>query len=295
MQRFPALRLHGALLLLAGACWSFGAVPRAAAFPVERMPAEQRAEAEALLLRAMDREALYTLIGGIKPMSSGISGMRMNVDTLPWQEAERLRQLSRIFDVPGEIEATVQPFWRINDRERFLELVVFHRPSFQATVRAEMGTFGFYGVTPSSEPVQVLLLTDVDQTPRRNRAYGYLFGYPEYAVDFFVRAEESRRRDGQFVQRDFLHIPTFESPTNRFVYAVPKCHTLRPEDLALRERSAPIFAYYQHLRPQYIGEGKRGIVTLLRDWMDDGKGRVSSATAEAKARAWFARQPAASR
>ena len=81
-----------------------------------------------------------------------------------------------------------------------------------------------------------------------------------------------QRETGEFIERDFRHIPTFGSKQGRFVYAVPKVSPLRPEDIALQQRAEPIFKEYRRLRAQYIGEGKPGPVALLRDWFDDGSG-----------------------
>jgi hypothetical protein len=48
---------------------------------------------------------------------------------------------------------------------------------------------------------------EYSQSGPRWRGYGYLFGFPLYAVDFFVNAGESEKQTGKFVERDFLSIP----------------------------------------------------------------------------------------
>lgn len=275
----------GAIVLGGASPGGAAGVPRAECFPVERLPADLRPEAERLLLRALDSEALYTIVGGLKPISSSFYSARISVDQPDWTETERIRQILSVFRSGDEISASLQPFWRVFEDRRSLDAFVFHRDSVRTTVAAHPGVFAFWGVSPSSDPVQVLMALEVDGTPRRSTAYGLLFGYPRHAVDFFVASEWSQRRTGKFVERDFLHIPVFERPTNRFVYAVPKGHQPNAADEELKRRAAPILAMYREMRSQYIGDGKPGVVQLLRDWFDDGTGRCSPATALRKAQA----------
>lgn len=227
----------------------------------------------------MDGEALYTIIGGLKPMSSGWYSTSLNVSNPKWSELEDVRQITRAFRSGDELSAGVMPFWRVYEEERYLDGYFFHSRSFAEAVRRRSGFFAFYGITPSMSPLSALMAFEVDQTSRRSRAYGWLFGYPDHAVDFFAESEESQRLGGPFVERDFLSIPVYESPTNRFVYAIPKGSEVRAEDRELKEKAEQILAYYKKLRPLYIGDGKPGIAALLRDWFDNGSGQCSSETA----------------
>ena len=74
--------------------------------------------------------------------------------------------------------------------------------------------------------------------PAREGGYGYLFGYPDYAVRFFVESSNEEKFSGRFVERDFRSIPTFARETNAFVYAVPKGQAENETDRALRARRA---------------------------------------------------------
>jgi hypothetical protein len=53
------------------------------------------------------------------------------------------------------------------------------------------------------------------------------------------------------------------------VWAVPKGHEEREEDRAMKSRAALILAEYQKRRARYIGSSKRGVVKMLRDWLND--------------------------
>src|SRR5215216_4732303 len=67
------MKLRGGIeivVLTAIASASYAQVPRQDCFPIERAPAHLRSRAEALLLETADSSALYTLITGLKPLSS---------------------------------------------------------------------------------------------------------------------------------------------------------------------------------------------------------------------------------
>jgi hypothetical protein len=117
--------------------------------------------------------------------------------------------------------------------------------------------------------MEVLMTIEHSQPGTRWRGLGYLFGFPLYAVDFFVAAGEEEQRTGKFVERDFYSISTFVAAERHFVWAVSKGHEEREEDRAIKSRAALILAKYQKRRARYIGPGKRGVVKMLRDWLND--------------------------
>ena len=93
----------------------------------------------------------------------------------------------------------------------------------------------------------------VDRLPREDRwrAYGYLYGYPDAAVDFFVeagRAAGDGREVGPGKDRQFTQIPTFAAATGAFTYAVPLGHKPSEEDQALADQAALILEAYTRLR-----------------------------------------------
>lgn len=248
--------------------------PRAGCFPFERLPAPERAKAEELLLRALDSEALYTIVGGIKPMSSGFGQMRFPVRSIDLAQLEERRRILAHFRCGDDYYATQHYFAQTFNAERSFDAVIFNVPRVEAMLRERQSFWRVFGITPNSHPLEVLMVTEHDATSRRNIGYGYLFGYPEYAVNFFAEAADRETRTGTFVERDFLSLPTFTGE-RRFVYAVPKGYREAEIDRALRERAAPVLEAYRERRARYIGEGKLGVVALLRDWFDDGRGGCS--------------------
>lgn len=254
--------------------------PAADCFPFERLPAALKAPAEAMLLKALDGEALYTIAGGLKPMSSGIFSGAIKIDAPDVAAADEARQILRAWTCGGEIAAGVHHFASVFQGSRAMEAVVFHTPALRELLAKRAAFFAPYGLSVSSDPMEVVMAVEYDQTVARLRGYGYLFGYPEYAVDFFATAsqqqkdEEATTGKGTLVPRDFISLPTARGD-NRFVYAAPKGHVLNEADLALRASASAIYNDYSVRRVKHItGDSATGVLTLVREWFDDGKGNV---------------------
>lgn len=312
-------------ILLALCCLSAGAraqsVSRAECFAFETLPVDERKRAEELLLKALDSEALYTIVGNIKPMSSGFQNFQIQVqlpriefaeaekvpkalvgkkaEDLTADEKRRLNQAKqaaerrqtldkinetrRIFErwrCGDEIFADVYHFDRVFDGKRFLEAVVFSRPRLRRMLGEKSDFFSRWGITTDSHPLEILYAVDRDETGARFGGYGYLFGYPDYAVQFFVEAAGREEFTGKFVERDFLSIPTVASEKNGFVYAVPKNYAEQEVDKDLRARAERIYTSYKKRRAEYIGEGKKGASEMLRDWFCDSKNMCSPSGAK---------------
>jgi hypothetical protein len=249
---------------------------RCECFPTEKLPADMRARSEALLLKAMDSEALYTIIGGLKPMSSGFASFKFSVDKPNLAQIEETRRMLSVWRCGDMLYADVQHFAAVYDDEntkekiRFAEAVIFNRPALAGRIGQYPDFFAPFGITPSAHPMEVLMTIEHSQQSKRWRGLGYLFGFPLYAVDFFVASGEEEQRTGKFVERDFYSIPTFVAAERQFVWAVPKGHEEREEDRAIKSRGALILAEYQKRRTRYIGPGKRGVIKMLRDWLNEG-------------------------
>src|ERR671912_252443 len=84
-------------------------VPRAECFPIERVETALRAKAEALLLETLDSPALYTVIGGLKPMTSSfllsLSG-NQTIGALTYRKSE-LEPGGSVLDKIDELRRTM--------------------------------------------------------------------------------------------------------------------------------------------------------------------------------------------
>lgn len=263
------------LVALATALWG-QSVPRAACFPVEELSTTDRAKAEALFLKILDSEGLYTVIGGVKPMSSGFVSARGLADAKRFPEAEETQRLLAYFRCGEEIWATMHHFAKTFPKgkdgplERYFEGAVFHRSAVRRLVAAQDIFFASLGLTVETHPLETLMTIEFAEASSRFRGLGLLYGYPEYAVNFFVQASEEQTRTGQFVVRDFVGSPTFARAERGVVYAVPKGHQESEIDTRLRGRFTKILEEYRSRREKFVGEGKPGVVALLRDWFCQG-------------------------
>lgn len=249
------------------------AVLRSDCFPLEKLPEAERALAEQTLLDALDSEALYTLVGGIKPVSEGFWNRWLVVEQPDLAELESMRRALSVFRCGDEYVADVLVYENSREGQRYLSAWVAHRPSQRRMLEREAQFFGGLGISTATPPGEVMMSIERTQDPAaRWKGLGLLFGYPRHAVDFFVAAGLHQRESGEFVERDFRQVPVFEGEAGRFVYAVPRLAPELPADVELLERCRPILARYRELRESHIGEGKPGVVALLRDWFDDGTG-----------------------
>lgn len=250
-------------------------------FPVETLSAEDRRWADQLLLTAADGEALYTMAGGLKPTSSDGGTLQLRVfptvDAAALDSLDRLRRIAAVLHC-GAVEATValfaQPYARGTDSIRIADLVFVHREAVRRAVARQREFFATLGITPATPATQVVAAVESAPRAPRWRGYGYLFGYPDDAVDFFVRAGIHGDSTRTLVPRDFRRITTWRKypavrggpPTeSAFVYAVPKGAPMSAGDSALAQAAAPIFAEYAAARAR-LGSDTAAIIGLLRGW-----------------------------
>jgi len=244
-------------------------------FPIETLPEELQAPALALLLQALDTEALYSIGGDLKAMSSGFASLEFPTEDGGSDDLTDLETIVATFHCGAALEGAVQVFTQDFEGTSFAEALIFRAPRFPETVDGYPDPFETIGVDGATAPLEVVDAVDAASDSERFRGYGYLFGYPEHAVDFFVEAAEIEAETGNFVERDFLHIPVYDRPTGAFTYAVPVDHEPNDADDALAAAAQPVLATYAARRAQFVGDGKEGVLALLRSWFDDGTGSCS--------------------
>lgn len=270
------------------AALGLGALPLQAqaerCFPVETLDARVRSSAEAMLLAAGDGEGLYTLAGGLKPVSSDFARVSITV----WPDSDRvaLDSLATLRAAAaalrcGPIEFVVLEYADTYTRPdstqyRMAAGYVVHREALTAAIEKRPAFWAALGV--ASDLSAAAVLEAVEQAPRDRRwqGYGYLFGYPDEAVEFFVSAGRIQDSTGVFVRREFRRIETFRkfgggeassAPLSSFVYAVPLGAPASEADRALREAAAPIYARYVSERAGYATPTRVDALALWRAWI----------------------------
>ncbi len=231
----------------------------------DRLPAEDKKLADSLLLKAMDNEALYTINSGLKPMSSvgelyfplaqkdtALKGKREAVSG----HAADLAKIARYQAVAnslqfGDLRFLLAPFKMNQGDKRAMFLNVYRQSLVDSLVAANQVFYGQFGFVPGTLPEVLISTTEYEHKYDRYRSYGYLFGYPEHAVTFFVEASRQNDRDGVFVKRDFLQVPVYSVQEGRFVYAVPLGHRPQAADSAIIRRAAFSLERYKKIRARY--------------------------------------------
>jgi hypothetical protein len=277
-----ALRLL-TLLLLSVPHLGAAAAARAECFPIERLRPNLRDKAAELLLEALDSPALYTLVGGLKPLSWGYAspGGRATYFVARYPDLNSVQDFQQILTTwrcGDELTAdiTVWPRQPLSDGTLTAAPFVANLPAVRNVIRQRPELYGRHGITEFTDPG--LALATIDRTfwltskPSGHRMFGYLLGYPGRAVEWYADA------GGQQAGSTLVSIPSYERRQS-FQFTVPKGYLETGEDKQLRTRAAQILAEYTKRRAQYIGAGKPGVLALLRDWFCDAAGKCAPSQA----------------
>lgn len=226
---------------------------------------------DSVLRRGLDHEALFSLLDTLKPMSSLADfdlplGQRDSVVQSAsslyarWEAAaaELNRRLSdRLF--------FLVPFRNADSASRSVTLYVANRWKWQACLARHSAFFHRVGIFPSMPPQQVVTITEHLPRADRWRSYGYLFGYPNHAVDFFVSAGVEQDSTKRFVKREFIQMPVHQSETGYFTYAVPVGHQRNEADRRIETQAAAVLKLYRQYRPEdAVRMKKRSTLNWLR-------------------------------
>lgn len=215
--------------------------------------------ADSLAREVLEREALYTVMGGLKPMSTVIQ-FSFDIDSVSREYLDEdkvtayLTSLQSVIDIleSKEVGFVVVPFKAIHGKVRTFHLVAYHRNSVSDKIKEYSSFFLKRGILPEIPLRQILSITEFENSLDRLRAYGYLFGYPGHAVDFFVEASAHYEETKEFVERDFFQIPVSSREDGRFVYAVPKGHEPQEVDLRIKESALKLLDEYRALKEEHV-------------------------------------------
>lgn len=238
---------------------------------------------DSILQVGLDGEALYTILGNIKPMSSVVafnfpignsdSTRRLEESILVHDNQLRyldtisqLQQAINSIDIPG-LRFIMVPYKTAYSAGRVIQLTVVRTAALDSVLRAKKSFFGQYGFVPGTDPAVLLTVNEYEKRYERLRGYGYLFGYPDYAVDFFVRAFQQSDSTGKHVERNFFQIPTFARATGSFVYAYPKSHVTSAIDSTIYRNAERVLNHYKSIRGRYLKrDSTLRAYELIRDY-----------------------------
>jgi hypothetical protein len=222
--------------------------------------------ADSILTVGLDNEALYTLLDTLKPISSVVSFRigAMQKDSLLPKEAGvielspsdivRLERFQRVVNTLrfGDVRLVMVPYKDIYDGQRYVEIFAIRESVLRSVVRRDSLFWYRRGFTSEASVDLLLAANEYDNRYDRWRGYGYLFGYPRHAVDFFVQSGRTFDSTKVFVPRDFFQIPAYSAQQGRFVYAVPKGYVPTDLDSTLYHAASATLTRYRSIRPHYM-------------------------------------------
>lgn len=283
------LYLFCCLLLVLASCAStsqLGITSKTAFWNLSHLSESELQMANELLNYGLEHEALYTLLDTLKPMSSigfplsypiaKASEMKdgdafvLDLQSDSTQMAlSELRKWNRVLKSLSNEQLSFHliPFKFTYEGKRNLQILVCRRDILEKLLSQRAEFFGQWGFTANSEPATVLTALEYESRNDRYRAYGYLFGYPMHAVDFFVEASISEEETGDFVKRDFFSMPVAVGKTGYFTYAIPKGYTPDHRDSSIYFGASSTLYNYQSKKSNYSSsEGQLDAIRLISDY-----------------------------
>lgn len=253
---------------------------QAQCFDLSVMSAEDQEYARDILWEVLDEVGLYTVVDTLKAMSDVKSHRFPAMDEdqfstdapdslkLTPSDRQELRQLKRVVANLhcGPVSFTVTPFQSLYGGKRYYQLRVVNLDILNKQLAKNNIFWERWGFVPGSNPSTIITVMEYESGSDRFRGYGLLYGYPDYAVDFFVDAANEQKKTGEFVQRDFFQIPAYSGDTGRYVYAMPKGHTPTEVDSVIYRRAVETLARYRELRDNQTYEHPE---KLIREWLSN--------------------------
>jgi hypothetical protein len=237
----------------------------------KHMNKEEKKLVDSLFTKALNHEALYTLLDTLKPISSVhfyrfslLSTNKVQAD-LAYDSLVKLQRTVNKLSTK-KIRFVLNPFEKEDSIYRNFELYVVRNNKLQQTIHQYYSFYSSIGISLNTQPETVLALTEYETKYNRWRSYGYLFGYPEYAVDFFVLAGKQQDSTKQFVKRDFFAIPVFAGDRGYFTYAIPKNYQTSTVDSSIYQKAMQTLEKYKLLRKKHLtNEGLKAVKLFLRN------------------------------
>jgi hypothetical protein len=232
----------------------------------KKLSPEEKGIADTLIMKALDNEGLYTVLGQLKSMSS-VSNLQLSVaqkdssvkgarqvSDVNSADIQKLKKYQRVVNALnfGDLKFILSPF-KINSKgQRNIQINLYRKSLIDSLVNANQSFYGQFGFVGDTQAEILINTTEYESSYDRFRSYGYLFGYPEHAVSFFVEAAISNDKTGVFVKRNFFQIPVHSNLKGHFVYAMPLDSKPGPIDSAIYKRAEHSLKTYHKLRNVYM-------------------------------------------
>lgn len=166
-----------------------------------------------------------------------------------------------------QLEFVIVPFKQAWDGKRNLQILICRRDLLAKLFEDKSHFFGQWGFTKNSDISTLLTTIEFENRNDRYRGYGYFFGYPDHAVDFFVDASISQEQTEEFVERDFFHLPVAVGTSGYFTYAIPKGYVPNQIDSSIYRKATTALDYYKSAKGKYVtSESQIDALRLISDY-----------------------------
>lgn len=245
-------------------------------FNLSALEKEDRVLADSLLYNSLNNTGLHTFTSTLKPMSD-ITSYKWQVEPEDGDDhpsvafIDEYAQLNRIADAIscGPLVTVLTPFKKLYDGERYVQMRVYRSDAVNRVLKEYPKFWSQWTFAEGSNPGIILQTMEYESSNNRFQGYGYLYGYPGHAVNFFVEAAESESETGEFVSRDFIQMPVVSGRTGMFVYAVPEGHEMNESDEAIEAEAQENVRRFNERAPEYYEGDVFDAESFLRDLFNE--------------------------
>ncbi len=277
------------LLLILASCTatrSIGLGPKTKLWDLSHLSSEELKMANELLTYGLEHEALYTLLDTLKPISSLgfalsyplakepemkdgdklVVSVSADSSKMALDELEKWNKVLKALST-NEFEFLLIPYKQTWQGKRNFQILVCRTKLLEKLISDKAHFFGQWGFTSNSNPATLLTVVEYESRNDRYRAYGYLFGYPEHAVDFFVEASVFEAQTGEFVQRSFFSIPVAAGESGYYTYAIPEDYVPDHRDSSIYYSANFTLKEYKLIKSRYTSKnGEIDAISLISDF-----------------------------
>ncbi len=168
---------------------------------------------------------MFVAISGVFLLFLGL----FRIATRTSRNVDELDQIMRVWKCGGEVSGGLWWYDVVYDDQHSMSMIVFNIPKMAEVIANYKDFFSSIGVSSSSPELDVVNAMERTDWIARHRGCGLLYGYPEYAVDFFVDAYRQHQVTGEFVERDFILLPTFRGDSLAKAPLFMLCRKVREE------------------------------------------------------------------
>jgi hypothetical protein len=243
-------------------------------YGTSRLNEQDRQWVNALLNDALDHEGLYTLLGEIKPISTvqvyslpvGAVDALSSMSSVSIPELIRFQRILDILNQNSYFHFVLNPFKQTHQGRRFLQLTIVNRNALNQLLNRYKDFWQQWGFVPGTDAGVIIATIEFENKFDRFRAYGYLFGYPKHAVDFYVDAARQFDATGLQIPKRQFDIPTYSEQAGRFAYEIPQDYQPTLVDWQMYNRSMQILDQYREFRNRFTRDNKVQALELIETW-----------------------------